>query len=177
MNTQQQEFEKIQQLATKNSWLTGLLTFFLLPVGYIYTGRYKAMFIGFGIMVGFTALCIAGDPSLENDDDFSTGVGFLYMIGATIDNTSAVNQAKKRLKNFQTLDNNYQHLPQQSAPNLKITLLRFAKQQGEVTVADCVIETGQDAQQIRDILRQLINEDLLTTGNRDSDGAVVYRVI
>lgn len=177
MISEQKELEILEKLADKNSWLTGVLTFFMLPVGYIYTRRFKAMFIGFGITIGLTALCFAGDPSLENDDDFSSGVSFLYMMGATIDNVRAVNNAKKRLRDLQKFHHIPNHLIQQEAPNLKLTLLRFIKQKGEVTVADCVIETGQEANKIRETLQELLKDDLITITNRDSDGAVVYHVI
>jgi hypothetical protein len=50
----------------------------------------------------------------------------MLAIGSTIDNTRAVNQAKKRLQNFQQFSNLPPNLVQQEQPhpNLKITLLR-----------------------------------------------------
>jgi hypothetical protein len=171
------KLERTQKLASKSSWIAGLLTFIIVPVGYIYTGRFKAMFTGIGIAFGLTALCIAGDPSLQDDEDFINGMVVLYTIGATVDNARAVSNAKKQMQEVEEFTGIPQNLGKQSPPNLKLTLLKFLKQRGVATLADCVIETGEDTKNVRKVLQELVNEELISVTNRDSDGAVLYRVI
>ena len=164
-----QNVETTQKLAKKSTWATGFLTFFFPLFGYIYTGRYKALFKTAGILFGMMVLCIAADPSLEDDDDFMTGVMFLYGAGTALENTRAVGQAKKRLQE--------QTLPKSNSNPVKIQLLKLAKAQTEVTLADCVIETDCSPQEVRQLLEELEGEDLIRSQNRDRDGAVVYRIL
>ncbi|MDT9312789.1 MULTISPECIES: hypothetical protein [Oscillatoriales] len=140
-----QDTERISKLANKNAWATGLLTFFFLPIGYIYTGRYKALFKGFGIVILITFLGLMIDSSLEDDDEFFDLVAGIYVVVATIENVRAVNQAKKL--NSGLNQNNSANLP--SANNVELKLLKLMKRNREVTLADCVIETGLSSQQVR----------------------------
>lgn len=161
-----QPIERTQKLAEKSTWITAILTFFLPILGYIYTGRYKALFISLAIFVGTTGFAIAGDPSLEDDDDFFSGAGFIYMVATAIENTRAVRKSKKQLQPVNQPDR-----------NIRVKLLKFTKERGEVTLSDLAIEMGLDPQEIRKILNELEREDLMRVSNRSSDGAVVYRVI
>lgn len=79
-----QDTERISKLASKNAWATGLLTFLFFPIGYIYTGRYKALFKGFGIAILITFLGLMIDSSLEDDDEFFDLVAGIYVVVATI---------------------------------------------------------------------------------------------
>ncbi|MDT9297284.1 MAG: hypothetical protein P5700_19900 [Arthrospira platensis PCC 7345] len=171
-----QDTERISKLANKNAWATGLLTFFFLPIGYIYTGRYKALFKGFGIVILITFLGLMIDSSLEDDDEFFdlvAGIYGIYVVVATIENVRAVNQAKKL--NSGLNQNNSANLP--SANNVELKLLKLMKRNREVTLADCVIETGLSSQQVRETLEEMMIQQLITMDNRESDGSIVYRLI
>jgi hypothetical protein len=87
--------EKTEKLAQKGTLLTGILTFFMPLLGYMYTGRYKALFKTFSIFFGILVLCFMAEPSLDEDEDFMTGMMFLYGAGTAIENTRAVSHAKK----------------------------------------------------------------------------------
>jgi predicted HTH transcriptional regulator len=138
-------------------------------IGYMYTGRYKALFKTFGIFFGILVLCFMAKPSLDEDEDFMTGMMFLYGAGTALENTRAVIHGKKRLKN--------QQIPALNPDKVKIQLLKVAKAQGAITVADCVLETGCSAAEVRQYLEELQQEDLIRVDNRESDGAIIYRII
>jgi hypothetical protein len=161
--------EKTKKLAQKGTLLTGILTFFMPLIGYMYTGRYKALFKTFGIFFGILVLCFMAEPSLDEDEDFMTGMMFLYGAGTALENTRAVIHGKKRLKN--------QQIPALNPDKVKIQLLKVAKAQGAITVADCVLETGCSAAEVRQYLEELQQEDLIRVDNRESDGAIIYRII
>jgi DeoR/GlpR family transcriptional regulator of sugar metabolism len=76
---------------------------------------------------------------------------------------------KKRIRN--------QQIPAINPDKIKIQLLKAAKVQGAITVADCVLETGCSAAEIRQYLEELQQEDLIRVDNRESDGAIIYRMI
>ncbi len=161
--------EKTQKLAKKGTLSTGMLTFFMPLVGYIYTGRYKALFKTFTMFFGILVLCFMAEPSLDDDEEFMTGMMFLYGAGTAIENTRAVSHAKKRMKD--------QQIPVLNPDKVKIQLLKAAKYKGAVTVADCVLETGCSAAEVRLFLEELQQEELIRVDNRESDGAIIYRII
>ncbi|MEA5498636.1 hypothetical protein VB834_08025 [Limnoraphis robusta Tam1] len=164
-----QELDQTQKLAQKNTRATAFLTLFFPLLGYIYTGRYKALLVSLGIFVGVAGICIAGDPNLEDEEDFILGLQVLYGVGTALENSRAVSQAKKRLQEPK--------FPAINPDRQKIQLLRLAKAQGEVTLADCVLEINCSAAEVRLLLDELQREDLMIVGNRERDGAVVYRII
>lgn len=171
------DLEKTHNLANKSTWVTAILTFFVPFGGYIYTGRYKQMFIGFAIAVGLMGCALAGDPSLEDDDEFTENFGFMYMIAVAIENSRAVHNSKKRTnKNSSKYDfsNNQVNY---DLDNLKISLLKLLKSKGEMTTAECIVETSCDVQQIRQAFNQLQQDELITISNRSHDGAVVYNIV
>lgn len=51
------------------------------------------------------------------------------------------------------------------------------KRNREVTLADCVIETGLSSQKVRETLEEMMIQQLITMDNRESDGSIVYRLI
>ncbi|HEY9737290.1 MAG TPA: hypothetical protein V6D06_13440, partial [Trichocoleus sp.] len=67
--------------------------------------------------------------------------------------------------------------PDDQHRDLRIELLKLAKRQGEMTLADFVITTGQSVDEVRSTLVELEKHDLMRSSNRDSDGAVVYRAV
>lgn len=161
------ESERTEKLAQKNSWATALLTLFFLPIGYVYTGRYKALFTGLGIAIGAILLCYMGDPYLEDDEDFNTGASFIYTVIATVENTRAVNKAKRQTKGKSN----------PGSEDIRVQLIKLAHKMGEVTLSDLVVETGRTPREIRTILDELQREDLMRVHNRSRDGAVVYSAV
>ncbi|NJK37753.1 MAG: hypothetical protein HC835_13525 [Oscillatoriales cyanobacterium RM2_1_1] len=166
-----QDLDPTQELAQKNTWTTGVLTFLIPLFGYIYTKRYKALLTTFGVFLGLTTLCYLSEPSLEEDEDFIAGMMFLYSVGATVENTRAIGQAKKRVISQAPM------VPLLNPDRAKIQLLRLAKAQGEMTLAECVLETDCSPAEIRQWLEELQREDLIQIDNRERDGAIVYRII
>lgn len=159
--------ERDRNLAQKSSWITGVLTFFLPPFGHIYTGRYKALLISFAILVGTIGL-------VNSSDDDDAGLGVIYLVATTVENTRAVLQAKKRTLGTATVPAIGTIKP---ARNLKVEILKFMKGKEEVSLSDLVIETELDSRDIMVILNELERESLIRGYNRASDGAVVYRAI
>ncbi len=164
-----QELEKTKKLAQKNTRATAFLTFFMPLLGYIYTGRYKAMLMSLGLFIGVTGVCVAGDLELDEKEDLTLALQFIYGVGTAVENARAVSQAKKRLQEPK--------FPAINPEHQKIQLLRLAKAQGEVTLADCVLEINCSAPEVRLLLEELQREDLMIVDNREPDGAVVYRII
>ncbi|MEB3282189.1 MAG: hypothetical protein VKK42_25055 [Lyngbya sp.] len=164
-----QELENTKKLAQKNTRATAILTFFMPLLGYIYTGRYKAMLMSLGIFIGVTGICVAGDLDLDETEDLTLGLQFLYGVGTALENSRAVSQAKKRLQE--------QKLPAINPQQQKIQLLRLAQAKGEVTLAECVLEINCPASEVHQLLKELQQEDLMIVANRERDGAVVYRMI
>ncbi|NES95888.1 MAG: hypothetical protein F6K32_11755, partial [Desertifilum sp. SIO1I2] len=62
-------------------------------------------------------------------------------------------------------------------PDLNVKLLKLAKARGEISLADCVIETSLPPEKIQGVLNDLQRQDLIRVANRSSDGAVVYRIV
>ena len=155
--------QQVRILAKKSAWGAGLLTFFLTPAGYLYTGRKKLALI---FLVLWLPLIMAPD-----NDTLSALLGFL-IIGATIENVMAIRKARGTVKESGV------NVEQGEEPSgLTVALLRLAQEKGEVTMADCVIKTGKSPEELRNTLLELENHDLLRSGNCESDGAVVYRLV
>jgi hypothetical protein len=156
--------QQARKLAQKPVWGVGLLTLFLTPAGYLYTGRKKLALI---ILVFWLPLILAP----EDNETLTTLLGF-FIIGATIENVMAVYKARG------TVNESGVNIEQGEEPSgLTVALLRLAQEKGEVTMADCVIKTGKSPEELRNTLLELENHDLLRSGNRESDGAVVYKIV
>ena len=56
-------------------------------------------------------------------------------------------------------------------------ILKLVKKTKEVTLADCVLATKKDVKIVEDLLFQMLCDELIEVGNRESDGAVIYRMI
>ncbi|NMF86750.1 hypothetical protein [Nodosilinea sp. P-1105] len=156
--------QQVRKLAKKSTWGAGLLTFFLTPVGYLYTGRKKLALITLAIWLPL----ILADV---DDGPLSALLGFL-IIGAPIENVMAIHKARGAAKELGISAGQ-----EENASDLTVTLLRFAQEKGEVTMADCVIKTGKSPEELRGTLLEMEHQDLLRSGNRESDGAVVYRIV
>lgn len=101
---QEKELEKLVKLADKKfGWI--VLGSILFPISaYIYTGRWKALFITFLILFGcafsFSILLELSD-STNNEkeaDAFALVVGIGLIFYSLQDNISAVSDARKRIK-------------------------------------------------------------------------------
>jgi hypothetical protein len=156
--------QQARKLAQKPVWGVGLLTFFLVPAGYFYTGR-KTLAL---ITLVFWLPLILAPP--ENKT-LSTLLGFL-IFGTTIENVIAVYRARETVK-----ERGINTEQEGEASHLVVALLKLIQEKGEVTMADCVIETGKSAEELRNTLLELEHKDLLRSDNRESDGAVVYRIV
>lgn len=156
--------EQARKLAQKSVWIAGLLAFFLTPAAYLYTDRKQLALITLFIWLPLI-LSEAEDGPLTNL------LGFLA-IGATIENVVIVLKAKEMTKRLGTTSD-----PSEDFSDLAFTLLKLAQEKGEMTMADCVLKTGKKPEELKKTLLQLEGQDLLRTGNRESDGAVVYRIV
>ena len=94
------------------------------------------------------------------------------MIGTSIENVVAVVRAKNIHREMGQKDQQ-----QQGTRKLQVELLKLTQQRGEVTLADCVIATQGEIDDVRTILLELERQDLIRSANRASDGAVVYRIV
>ena len=56
-------------------------------------------------------------------------------------------------------------------------ILKLLSERPEATLADCILATGQDTSKIKALLEQMQRDELIEVGNRESDGAIVYRMI
>lgn len=65
-------------------------------------------------------------------------------------------------------------IPLQSDTQL---ILKLLSEQPEATLADCVLATGKDTSKVKALLEQMQRDELIEVGNRERDGAIVYRMI
>ncbi len=156
--------EQARKLAQKSVWITGLLAVFFTPAAYLYTDRKKIALITLFIWLPLIL-------SEADDGPLNTLLGFL-IIGATIENVVTVLKAKEIAKGLGTTSD-----PSEDFSDLAVTLLKLAQEKGEMTMADCVLKTGKQPEELKKTLFQLEGQDLLRTGNRERDGAVVYRIV
>ncbi|WP_069789225.1 hypothetical protein A5482_009785 [Cyanobacterium sp. IPPAS B-1200] len=180
----EKKIEKLYNLekkANKNLFITGLLTFFFSPIGYLYTNRYWGAAITF-----FIFFAMVDEPDFEE-------VWGVIAVGGTIENIIAVRHARDKLaiasRNengtlpFQPIASPVQNQqpafpPKANQPqNLEILILKAIKEQGEMTVSDVVIATELSPAIVKETLLQLETEQLICGYNRHSDGAVVYKNI
>jgi hypothetical protein len=155
--------QPVIQRANKSPWIAGILTLVLPFAGYIYTSRKWLALVVFLVWLPL----ITG----PNDETISTLLGFL-MFGTMIENIISIYRARTI-----SAATNSQAQQQKVTQDLRVTLLKLARQKGQITVADCVISTGKAVDEIRSILSELECEDLLRSDNREHDGALVYKVV
>ena len=76
---------------------------------------------------------------------------------------------------------NYSELSSEDSPMLRQSpthsILQLLSEQPEATLADCVLATGEETTKVKVILEQMQREELITVDNRETDGAIVYRII
>lgn len=95
--SQDQELAKIYKLSQKNIATAAILSF-LFPIGgYIYTARWKAFWILFGIILGIIMLGSINERDEEKIDRLSTFCGVVAAIVAPIDNSIAIQSARDKI--------------------------------------------------------------------------------
>lgn len=162
--------EQIQNRANKNRWLAGVLTFFVAPVGYLYTLRYKAALISF---IAFIILLGASEESETGE----TLLGF-FAIGVTAENVISINNAKNKVKQLGGSLNNPNIITSSASGNKPdILILKILQKRGVMTISEIVVATELSPQIVKQTLLELENEQLIYGYNRESDGAVVYKNI
>jgi hypothetical protein len=171
MITQATDAEHTTLLAQKPLWLTGLLTFALPFAGYLYAGRPTFALLSFGLWVPCVALGDSPLPLAPSRDLLTC-----LMVGTTAENLITLFKARRP-----TVPNPIRPWrlprPQPQPPDLTLTLLKTLKAQGETALAECVIATESAIDDVRTCLHHLETQDLIRSRNRDSDGAIVYRIV
>jgi uncharacterized membrane protein len=170
MSESEKTLRTIQTRANRKIWITAVLTLLFPFAGYIYTIRYKAAIIAFFAMF----FLMSAEEAMDMEEDTASSLYGFFIIALTAENSLSVRKARElaQQKGLQLGSNHYAPLP-----DAKVQILKFGKQQGEVTLADLVIETGLPPEKIRDMVMELERQDLVRSYNREHDGAIVYRVI
>ena len=83
-------------------------------------------------------------------------------------------RARLRDAQYAQLPSNVTTMPPQSDTNLILNLLY---ERSEATLADCVRVTGKEPSKVKALLEQMQRDELIEVGNRERDGAIVYRMI
>ena len=142
--------------------------------GYLYTGRYRALLISFGIIfsIGITTTADREDP--EALSDFAA----VFLLTSLVDNATAIHHNREKLKIKQHFETSpYQNYYHSNHEALRVSLLRLIKNHDRCTVADLIIAIGVDAEIVRNQLLMLQQQNLITSENRLEDGAMVYRLV
>ncbi|BAQ62216.1 hypothetical protein GM3708_2622 [Geminocystis sp. NIES-3708] len=164
------EILTLQNRSNKNIWITGILTFFVAPFGYIYTIRYKAAFIAFivyAILLGLSEESETGEMLLG-----------LFAIGVTVENVMFINSAKNQVKKLGININKDNFLSSSgSLVNPDIIILKVLQKRGIMTISEIVVATELSPQIVKQTLLELEREQLIYGYNRETDGAVVYKNI
>lgn len=95
--SQDQELAKTYKLSQKNIVIAAILSFFLPIGGYIYTGRWKAFWILFGVLFGIIMLGSVNERDEEKIDNLATFCGVVAAIVAPIDNSIAIQSAREKI--------------------------------------------------------------------------------
>lgn len=92
------DIERTEELASKNAFIAGLLTFLMLPLGMIYLNRgiNSLKIIGYTFIIAF----VIGMLSFQKTDEETTGIGesigLIGSIATIVENSRAVTLARKR---------------------------------------------------------------------------------
>ncbi len=94
------DIERTEQLAKKNSLITGILTFFFLPAAMIYLNRglNPLKILGYAFFIAMT-FAVLSSESEEEAFQTGQGVGTIANIVIVVENINTINQARKRQKN------------------------------------------------------------------------------
>ena len=98
--SQDQELAKTYKLSQKNIAIAAILSFFLPICGYIYTGRWKAFGIFFGVIFGITMIGLVSEKDEEKIERLMNFCGVIAAIVAPIDNGIAIQSAKEKFRHI-----------------------------------------------------------------------------
>ncbi|MGL4499689.1 MAG: hypothetical protein ACRCU2_11555 [Planktothrix sp.] len=188
----------LEEMSQKNVSFLILTSLFLTPVsGSLYLNRIKALAINFIVL--FLLLILPIVPYLI--EFFDTVLQFhwlaqliwvifanlsawffnnhlflpfyiVYLSISIIESSSAVINARKKLSILEYPEKN-----DLLNENIEIILIKFARKKEGVTLADCIIETGMSSREIKQILQQMLEDEVIELGNRKEDGAIIYRAL
>lgn len=65
----------------------------------------------------------------------------------------------------------------QTSPPLDVQILKICRDQMGATLSDCVIATETSPETVNSKVQELCLAELLVVGNRESDGAVIYKAV
>ena len=170
MSNLNQNSQEIQNRADKNLWMTALLTLFIPFGGYIYTIRYTAAVISFLTMM----FLFSAEEMEVIDDDFISPLYGLCAVGVAVENSLSVRKARELIKK--------QGLKLGStapilSPHAQVQIIKMSRQQGEMTITDFVVATELPPTQVKATLIELESSDFVQSYNRESDGALVYKIV
>ena len=98
--SQDQELVKTYKLSQK-SMATAAILSFLLPIGgYVYTARWRAFFILFGILFGIIFLGAVNERDEKKIDGLTTFCSVIAAIVAPIDNCFAIHSAREKINSM-----------------------------------------------------------------------------
>lgn len=86
---------------------------------------------------------------------------------------SNTSQKPKQLFNTNLADNR----TLKAEESLELKILKICREKEQAKLSDCVIDSGANSQEVKKVIQQLVNDELLIVSNRDSDGAIVYQTI
>lgn len=98
--SQDQELAKAYSLSQKNMAIAALLSLLFPFVGYIYTARWKALSILFGVIMGIIVIGANKTNDEKEIDKLATFCGVLATIVAPIDNAISIQIARDKIKNI-----------------------------------------------------------------------------
>ena len=105
------------------------------------------------------------------------GIGQLFdllLIPEMVESKNLRYTARLRKAAYLRLPRNATNTPPPSDTQL---ILKLLSQQPEATLADCLLAVGKDTPKVKALLDQMEREELIEIGNRERDGAIVYRMI
>jgi TM2 domain-containing membrane protein YozV len=62
-------------------------------------------------------------------------------------------------------------------PSLEVQILKVCRDRNGATLSDCVIATEITVKEVKAKIEELCLQELLVVGNRELDGAVIYRAV
>ncbi len=98
----------------------------------------------------------------------------LFLIPEMVERKNFKYRTRLREVQYPQLPRSVTTTPPQSDTQL---ILKLLSEQPEATLADCVLATGQDTPKIKALLEQMQRDELIEVGNRERDGAIIYRMI
>ncbi len=161
MNVSNLEIETVEQRSSKSMPIAGILGLLLPFAGYWYINRWwQGTLILIVEIRALVALVRGANNAIVSLLLLSSSI-------AIIDNLWTIASARRRLEG----------MTQQQPFDLQLQVLQIIRTQKEVSLADLLLEIQQPIEKLNNILSQLEQQDLIRSENRQSDGALLYRII